>query len=103
MIFEIYFKSVDDAEKAGMYQKFNNVIVEYRKGFNFFTINLPGTGETSVKVLGDFIKEIYPNGNCISNNFVSPRMADHIDQPLSYPIEFTVWNTSTKKFDRITL
>jgi len=101
MLFEIYFKTVEDAEKASLYQKFNNVITEYKKDSNFFIITLSRTTETPEKVLGDFIKEIYPNGTAVLDNFVSPRMAERISTPISYPVKFTLWDTD--KFNQITI
>ena len=164
MIFEIYFEKVEDAEKAGMYQKFNNVIMEHHKDFNFFSIILPEiivttekslyiTKETSVltttvisksgndthlsteintstsqtpssatpsplpvvtttsviktpkEILSDFINEIYTNkvATKVKKDFISPRMVDHIDVPVSYPVKFTVWDTTTQKFTEITI
>jgi len=51
MIFEIYFEKVEDAEKAGMYRKFNNVMAEHHKNFNFFSIILPEVIVTTTKAV----------------------------------------------------
>lgn len=100
MIFEIYFKSAEEAEKATLYQKFSNLITEYRGG-NYFTIELPDIGKNAKDTLQPLIKSIYPNGEAIDNNFISPRMSTHITMKVSYPIRFTVWDTD--KFISVTL
>jgi len=101
MIFELYFESTSEAEKAQMYQKLSNLITEYITGENWIKIELPDLGKSPEDTLGSLIENIWDGDDKVVFDFVSPRMMTHITMSLNYPIKFTVWDTD--KFKKIEL
>jgi hypothetical protein len=101
MIFELYFESNLEAEKAQMYQKLSNLIIEYRAGENWIKIDLPDLGKSPEDTLRPLIENIWDGNDIAKDDFINPRMSTHITMELTYPIRFTVWNND--RFIGITL
>jgi hypothetical protein len=92
MIFELYFESNLEAEKAQMYQKLSNLIIEYRAGENWIKVDLPDLGKSPEDTLRPLIENIWDGNDKVVFDFVTPRMMTHVTMAVSYPVRFTVWD-----------
>jgi len=93
MIFEIYFENAVEAEKAHLYQKLSNLIIEFREDENWIKIDLPDLGKSPEDTLRPLIENIWDGNDKVTFDFVSPRMLEQVTTELSYPVRFTVWDT----------
>jgi hypothetical protein len=102
MVYEIYFSSAQEAEKAGILQKFSNLITEQYKGGNYIVIDLPKLeGKSPEDSINNLLNDIWDGKDKVTSKYISPRMETYVQFDLEKPIQINLWDTQEKLFKKL--